>query len=43
MRIVKIEDGVLRGNGKEASTLAVRSVMYWASLVAQMVKTLPAM
>ena len=43
MRIAKIEDGVLRGHGKEASTLAVRSVMYWASLVAQMVKNLPAM
>ena len=41
-RITKIEHGVLRGHGKEASTLALGSVMYWASLVAQMVKNLPA-
>ena len=43
IRIAEIEDGVLRGHGKEASTLALGSATYWASLVAQMVKNLPAM
>ena len=39
--IAKIEDGVLRGHGKEASTLALGSVTYWASPGGSAVKNLP--